>query len=428
MKTFTNVDDKVLIQAIKTAKDRIVFVSPGLSKNVALALKAKIGQIPNKHVAIVLDVDPEVCRLGYGDIEGLECVQQVASEWGITLDHQPGIRIGVLMTDETTLIYTPTPQLIEAGSSSPSHPNAIRLDSKEAPSLEAACGAKGDCMAREVGLDPVKEITVQAVKQDLAVNPPKKFDVSRAERVFNSAMQYVEFHFTDFRLSQKEVPIPLELMGLTNDDDLRARWKNGFRMFGDKKSFEVKLKLPDGKGHEKEEIYTEHRLGKEKQQILKEFVITIPNFGAFILRNQRQRFVDRIKQFEELVNRFKEAVNAQIEEELKRSKVRLIEYLVPRVCENPPSSWRSTMLTSGKLTPEEAAARLDACLSPDFSSADKVFAPEVKVTYKEVTYETIKDHGFLKAAHEAFRKVGAESTFKTLFSEYDAAPEAGNKS
>ena len=427
MKTFTNVDDKVLIETISRATNRIVFVAPGLSKDAALALKARIGQIPHKNVAIVLDVDPEVCRLGYGDIEGLECVRQVATEWGITLDHQPGIRIGVLIADGHTLIYTPTPQLIEAGSSTPAHPNAISLDAKEVPSLEAACGATADCLKREVGLDPVKDSTVQAVKQDLAVNPPKKFNVARAERVFNSAMQYVEFHFTDFRLAQKEASIPPELMGLADDPDLRVRWRNGFRLFTDKKSFEVKLTLKDAKGREKEETYTEQKVEREKQQILKEFVITIPNYGAFILRNQRQRFVDRIQWFEDLVNKFKEAVSAQIEAELKKSKVRLIEYLVPKVCENPPSSWKSTMLDGDKLTPEEAAARLDACLSSDFSAVDKIFAPEIKVTYKNLAYETIKDEGFLSAAHKAFTKVGAESIFKTLFKEYDAAPEIGNK-
>jgi hypothetical protein len=196
---------------------------------------------------------------------------------------------------------------------------------------------------------------------------------------------------------------------------------------GDKKSFEVKLTIKDNKGKTQEETYTEHRLGQEKQQILKEFVITIPNHGAFILRNQKQRFVERIERFKAVVEAFKNAVDAQIEAELKKSKDRLIEYLVPKVCENPPSFWLSTMLTAGKLTQEDAKERLDACLSDEFSTVDKVFAPEVKVTYKEVTYETIKNKDFLAAAQEAFKKVGAESTFKTLFREYVAAPEAGHK-
>jgi hypothetical protein len=213
MKTFTNVDDAVLIEAITAAKDQIVFVAPGISKNVALALKAKIGLVPKNHVAIVLDVDPEVCRLGYGDIEGLECVRQVAAEWGITLDHQPGIRIGVLISDGRTLVYAPTPQLIEAGSNTPAHPNAICLDATEAPTLEAACGATGNYIKREVGLHPAENAAVQAVKASLEVNPPKVFDVSRAERVFNSAMQYVDFHFTDFRLSRRQE----ELRGQADD-------------------------------------------------------------------------------------------------------------------------------------------------------------------------------------------------------------------
>ena len=208
MKTFTNVNDQVLIEAISKATERIVFIAPGVSKRVADALQYKITEMHDRHVAIVLDVDPEVCRLGYGELEGLECVRQAAAESGITLDHQPGIRIGVLTTDDQTLIYAPTPQCIEAGSNTPKHPNAICMDSREVVTLEAACGATGDCTKREVGLDPVRDSTVLEVKQELAINPPKRFDVSRAERVFNSALEYVDFHFTDFRLSQKEISIP----------------------------------------------------------------------------------------------------------------------------------------------------------------------------------------------------------------------------
>ena len=425
MKTFTNVDDEVLIDTILAARERIVFVSPGLSKRVAVMLSSKIREMSDKQVVIVLDVDPEVCRMGYGDIEGLEIVQQAAAEGGITLDHQPGVRIGVLMTDQQTLIYAPTPQLIEAGSKTPAHPNAIRLNTQEVPSLDAACGGKGD-QHRDVGLDPVQGSAVQAVKKDLAENPPKKFNVSRSERIFNSAMEYIEFHFTNFRLSQKEVPIPAELMGLADDADLRARWKNGFRLFGDKKSFEVKIKIKDSNGQEREEIYTEHRLGQEKAQILNDFVITVPNHGAFILRNQKQRFVDAINCFSALVQNFKEAVDSQIEEELKTSKVRLIEYLAPMVSKAPPSSWRKTML-SDTLSLEEAERRLDSCLSPLFSAVDQVFNPEVKVSYKGITYETINDSLFRSAARTALRKIGAEDTFDTLFREYDAAPETGKR-
>lgn len=426
MKTFTNVNDQVLIQAISKATERIVFIAPGVSKRVAMALQDKIAEMQGRYVAIVLDVDPEVCRLGYGEVEGLECVRQAAAKWGITLDHQPGIRIGVLTTNDQTLIYAPTPQYIEAGSNTPEHPNAICLNSREVVTLEAACGSTGDCTKREVGLDPVRDSTVLEVKQELAINPPKRFDVSRAERVFNSALEYVEFHFTNFRLSQKEIPIPPELMGLADDVDLRARWKNGFRLFSDKQSFKVDLIIQDDNGNQQFESYTEHRLNQEKQNIVKDFLITIPNHGTFVLRNQKQRFVERIDQFKVLVESFKKAVDAEINEELERSKARLVEYLVPIVQKRIPSAWMSTR-SPGDLGVAEAKERLNAKLARLFLRSGSVFAPEVKVEFKGITYETMKNKDFLIAAQQMFMDIGAESTFNNLFREYDAAPAVDNK-
>ena len=432
MKTFTIVDDRVLIEAIGSARNRLVYVAPGISEAVANALRAKIDDIPPARVVIVLDVDPEVCRMGYGDIQGLECVQKAAAEWGITLDHQPGIRIGLLIADDQTLVYTPTPLLIEAGPASPQRPNAIRMDAKETPALVEACGASGSTEKREVGMDPVRPRTVEEVKQNLAVNPPKKFDVSRSERVFNSAMQYVDFHFTGFRLSKKEMPIPADLMGLANDSDLKDRWKNSFRLFGTNEGVEVKLPvrdkdgtiLKDAHGNDRTEVCTERTLEREKLDIVRQFVVVIPKYGSFILRNRRPDFDARIKRFEGRVDEFRQALEQQLEDQLEVSKKRLIEYLVPKVVENPPDSWTSTM-TGSQVDAEEAAQRLDAMLSPDFSSADQVFQPKVEVKYMDISYETIKNKKFLAAARTEFAKRGATATFDRLFSEHHAAPEAG---
>jgi hypothetical protein len=432
MKTFTNVDDGVLIEAIASARNRLVYVAPGISEAVAHALRAKIDDIPRERVVIVLDVDPEVCRMGYGDIQGLECVQKAADEWEITLDHQPGIRIGLLIADEQTLVYTPTPLLIEAGPASPRRPNAIRMDARETPALMEACGASGSIERREVGMDPVRPTTVEAVKQNLALNPPKKFDVSRAERVFNSAMQYVDFHFTGFRLSKKEMPIPADLMGLANDSDLKDRWKNSFRLFGSNEGVEVRLPLRDKDdrilkdihGKDQTEVYTERTLEREKLDIVRQFVVVVPRFGSFILRNRRPDFDARIKRFEKRVDEFRQALEQQLVDQLEVSKNRLIEYLVPKVVENPPDSWMSTM-TGSEVTDAEATERLNAMLSPDFSSADQVFQPKVEVKYMDISYETIKNQNFLAAARTEFAKRGATATFDRLFSEHDAAPETG---
>ena len=151
--------------------------------------------IPTDSIHIVLDVDAEVCRLGYGDkdFKGMGILQAAALCRGLTVNHHPGIRIGLLIADDLTLVYSPTPELIETESRQPDKPNAICLRSAVPPQLASACaiGAEG-FLNLEVGHEPVEQKKIETVKRELAERPPKPFNVARIERVFNSMLHFVE--------------------------------------------------------------------------------------------------------------------------------------------------------------------------------------------------------------------------------------------
>ena len=217
-RTFTIVNDDILIQAINAARRKLVYVAPGITARVAQALVQQCKGHNTVSVIVILDIDPEVYRLGYGEMAGLEQLQQYADDSGFEVRHQPGVRIGLLISDDNILIYSPTPLLIEAGSQQPEKPNAIILKDLSLSQVEKACGT-GDVFGQtpsEIGRTIVHPTSIKEVKKDLAENPPKRFDIARAERVFNSRIQYVEFSLETYRLSQKVAPIPSDLMGLTN--------------------------------------------------------------------------------------------------------------------------------------------------------------------------------------------------------------------
>src|SRR5207249_4349523 len=86
-------------------------------------------QLGSDNVKVILDVDSEICRLGYGTMAGLKALQLAAAEAKTLVCHQPGVRVGVLICDDATLIYSPTPLLIEAGSTQPDQPNGVQLQS-----------------------------------------------------------------------------------------------------------------------------------------------------------------------------------------------------------------------------------------------------------------------------------------------------------
>ena len=59
--------------------------------------------------------------------------------------YQPGLRIGVLIFDDTSIVYSPTPLLIEAGSDRADQPNAIQIGVAEVENqLLRACAAEGE--------------------------------------------------------------------------------------------------------------------------------------------------------------------------------------------------------------------------------------------------------------------------------------------
>ena len=415
-RAFTNVDDTVLIACLRNAQHRVAFVAPGITEPVAKELLSCVSRMGADSVNVVLDVDPEVCRLGYGDIKGLELIKNDGQGLGLMPCHQPGIRLGLLIADDRTLIYSPTPLLIEAGSKTPDKPNGICISGDSVQQLKKACGAEGSPAEREVGMDPAKTPDIQEVKEDLERNPPKKFDVARAERVFNSRLQYVEFSFEDYKLSKKTVSIPAELTGITQDKDLLQRWRNSFRLFTGTAALEVVLNEGDP---EKEEVLTEKSLEDEKKAIIGEFLLVVPRFGTVILRSRRKDFDARIETFKQRVESFKEGVIKKIEEQLGKTKDNLIVDLVPHVTTKPPEKWKKTM-TSSKLSEQEAKERLQDELAGLFGSVERVFSPKVRVVFKEVTYETISDTDF----QEALSKHFPPSVQKDLFSEYDAAPES----
>jgi hypothetical protein len=61
-----SLDDGQLIELINRTESSLLFVSPGVSTLVADALAKKWLEIGPDAVSILIDVDPEVCRLGYG--------------------------------------------------------------------------------------------------------------------------------------------------------------------------------------------------------------------------------------------------------------------------------------------------------------------------------------------------------------------------
>src|SRR5580704_17341799 len=95
---FTIASDETLRRMISTAKERLVLVAPGLSRESASALADRIRNDGGPRVlSVILDIDPEVCRLGFGDIEAIDLLRLALESRNLALQMQKGVRIGLVV-------------------------------------------------------------------------------------------------------------------------------------------------------------------------------------------------------------------------------------------------------------------------------------------------------------------------------------------
>jgi hypothetical protein len=63
-RTFAVASEQSLVELIKRAHKRLVVVSPALTDQVAGALAARLPQLGDLTITVIVDADPEVYRLG----------------------------------------------------------------------------------------------------------------------------------------------------------------------------------------------------------------------------------------------------------------------------------------------------------------------------------------------------------------------------
>jgi hypothetical protein len=436
--TFTVVNDETLVDSISATKNTLVYVAPGITKPVVDALAERLDSQNDLQCTLILDLDPEVYRLGYGTEEGLIALQALATRHHLELRQQEGIRIGLLITDGETVLYSPTPLLIEAGSVSVQKPNAVMIASKgdSTAALMQACAANGSTsnatpipQHAEIGRKPATPVEVSASLASLKDIPPKVFDVARIERVYESKIQFVELEVTGYRLSTKKVSVPNDLL-VGEDSALKEKLKNSFTLLQGEQMLKVNIPVFDvdhkpatnADGTPKMVVWSEAELEKQRKALYEDFLINVPRFGQVIMRNQRTKFDDRIKLLRKQIEAFKVAVEETLGLAILEAIDELANTLLPRIRENLPARY-SKFLTVNQPTDDDILGMIKCDLEAAFGGANDVFNPELRCVFKDLTYESIQDKNFKKLLGDAMRKAGGENIVRQLFSEHDAAPE-----
>ncbi len=421
-RTFTVATDEALSGLIRQAHDRILFIAPGITEPVASALAARLAD-PHLSITVILDSDPEVYRLGYGTPEGLATLKTQLDANHFGLRCQPGIRIGVLVADDKTLIYSPVPQLVEAGSTSAFKPNALFLEGSAATKISEAAGATQNTRPSdgEIGTRALTPQDVEAIKKNIDENPPEPFDLTQKARVYSSRLQYVEFTVEKYQLTRQTVPIPAYLMGLAGD--MQDRWRNSLRVM-DMEATAVTLEITAGDGNAKEVSVDQKYLDAERKKIEQKFLIPVLGFGSVMFKNQQQDFEVATDAFNKLLTRYFEKLEDQLGGSLLDLVFTVVERLLPSVKANPPEQYKRF----GTPTDTDIAELLQRDIEEAVSIKTLLKEPKIKKVYKDIAYQSVKSNDFQQRLRDALTRAKVpDSIIKDLFRESTAALEKGGK-
>ena len=421
-RTFAVASDEALVGLISRARKRLVVIAPALTQAVADALSRRFDDLGQLNVTVILDSDPEVYRLGFGDEPALETIRAASASSMFDLREQPGVRIGIVISDDTTMVYSPVSKNIEAGSTSVEKPNAIVLSGSASDSIATAAGSDMDDDARapEVGNKALEPAKVQQMQTDLKENPPKPFDITRKMNVFTSKVQYVELSASNYRLTTRQIPLPPELVDVA-DDDLRNRISSRIRAPLDGIG---KLDVSIDHGGKSESIKVDDDwLNKERKRIENEYTFQINNFGRVILYSDRVAFDKATIRFKSIVEKYQDALHDTLVAKKSEFEKRIVDEFSRRWEQNPPKHFARWGIEA---TPEKIRAELQKLAQELFESAIAFDAPVVKILYKNVAPENIRDAKFLDALKRIMLKRRVPQVIvESLFESGQAAPETG---
>lgn len=418
-RTFTVASNEGLIDLIKSARTRLAVIAPAVTVPVAQALAQRMTDLPELSLTVILDADAEVYRMGYGDPGALKIIHEASNKAMFELREQPGIRIGVVISDDRTMVYAPVSRNIEAGSKVEEKPNAIVLDGGSTEKLAEATGTgEGET---EVGLTGMKPDRVAAMAEDLDRNPPKPFDLTRKLRVFTSAAEFVELKVSNYKFSKRRATLPAEFVGV-DDVALQKRISGQIRAPLDGiGAQEISIKV-DGK--EEELLVDEAFIEKERKEIEDEFTYVLPKKGRVILKRDRTDFDLQIERFKQIVTKYQETLKSSVDSAREGFRKQMLKEFTERWIANPPSflKRRSSEKNLERIK-DEITSRADEL----FSKIVNFAPPEVILNYKAIVIEDIEDAEFRATLRAAMQKARVDqATLERLFEKGDAAAAQGS--
>lgn len=414
MEIFRSINDDDVAKSIRGASNRLVFVAPGVSAVVADALVACIEKSEIDPIMIVLDANEESCRLGYCDAPSLGKLSEAATQRGITLRHQLGLRIGLLMADEEVLIWTPTPLMFEAPPGV-DEPNGLVLTPNTLEYLPMALGVDPEEPGDEadIGLADLKVADVAKVVAAIKAAPPAPFDLSRLTRVFSAKFQFIETVLRGAELTKREMRLDSMILNSDAPKELIPLLHTTVQPFNadSDKAVDVQVLVNGELAYRKDggiltRPTTQAEIRSYWDELATRYIINLPGFGKIIRHADKVKFEESKIAFEAVlkswVKGFQEKVKGEHEQRVER-----VASLIEKRMKQAENQKKTTLsLDEIKTLVKKGLDNL------------RVIEPSVRVLYKNITVESTRDKEFLGILKNAL----PEDELKDWFYIFNAAP------
>jgi hypothetical protein len=391
------------------AERTICYAGPGIQRPAADALIAAAARIGPDLITVCLDFDERVLRMGFGDLEAVKALKAA----GINVTTTPGLRMGLVVADDVGFSFTPTALYLEAEDQSSQMMNAMRLSPDQArealarlsPAAKAAAVVLAPTAAEkqriseiavEVPTTPIKMDEIKKLEAKIAAAPLAKFDVARQVRVYNARLQYVEIELKNAAIDRCRISIPASIVALGEDNDAETRFKTTFDLL------------------EKGSTLSSKPLTDKVAKLRKDFTPSLgKKAGRAIMKSSKPLFETRLAALVKELAEYQASIEAELQSQLDKSRRAIVEHYTPLAEANPPDA--AFGLFGG-----DVEAWLDEELARVFPKAsDLVRKMTLDRDYKDVTFETLQEEGFLQTVRKAF----PTGDWDTAHDEFRAAGE-----
>jgi len=413
MQVFKSIQDDDVVVSIGHAKRRLVYAAPGVSADVTKALSRCIEARTVAQLMNVLDADEEACRLGYCDAPALDELMAVATKFKISIRRQPGIRLGLLMSDDEVLIWTPSPLMFEAPRTD-AETNGLILTPLTFSEMSKALGVDPDQPGAhpQIGQALLEKDVVEKVVAAIKATPLAPFAVARLTRVFSANFQFIETVLRGAELTKREMRLDSLIVNSDAPMELQALLHTTVQPFNTDvdKVVEVGVLVNGGQAYRQDgkmmtKPTTQAEIRAYWAELTDRYIINLPSFGKLIRHSDKVKFETGRAAFEVVLKAwvlgFTELVKGDHEKRVK-NVVDLIE--------------KRMALSSAKkkLNREQISDVVREGLDNL-----RVIEPGVKVVYKNITVESTRDKEFLEALRNALPEAERDAKW---FHEFSAAP------